>query len=669
MQFDRWIDHMPPWASWTALAMAGVFSGWELFFMALPLMMAALVEVAKLQLYRWRRYLEISCLVGFLACWFVKVGWVIAIILLLFMLCGARLSLPREPSHRRQVIFMSFLLFLLTTVANTSISFLPMALIWTAIACLALLQLNWENASSTAKAPASRPPMRSVAIWTSAAVLIGSALFLMLPRPILRWRPLPFGIHGFAGPTAGLADSLSLDDIGIIQGNSEVVARILPPPGTTQAERKGIESRMALLTGFRLEVARNGKWERGMRTPSRRDIFVASPYNERPNMFEYYVYPSPTGLIPMPQGYMQLIPPPNMRIEFHSNGMTRWQYPLARPMPFKFWLWEPRFETISGRYQQRLELSTPDPATVEALHWSQRIAPGPMHPTELVGLLTRELHTFKYTMGNPSGGAKDPLADFLTNTKAGHCEYFAHALASALHHRGIATRVVNGYRLGPWIEEGGYWLVSQNQAHSWVEYADPDLNVWLIADPTPPGAASYSWRWRLTEKFSNIADAMRFRWDRYVVRFSDEEQQKGFSWAQQQASRLRGLVPDKRTALTILAIAALVASGLAAWKNRKYIGLLIQGDISPGAVLALRPLIRAARLYPSAGETIRAWLKRLGEHRPDRSAPLMQLAELIESRVYGQSDADIAQPIKAEAKEWRAVPKSGNGPGVVYRDS
>jgi hypothetical protein len=223
-----------------------------------------------------------------------------------------------------------------------------------------------------------------------------------------------------------------------------------------------------------------------------------------------------------------------------------------------------------------------------------------------------------------------------------------------LHHRGIAARIVNGYRLGPWIEEGGYWLVSQNQAHSWVEYADPETKTWLVADPTPPGAGRDFGRWRLAEKLSHVVDAMRFRWDRYVVRFSDEEQQKGFAWLQTQAAKIKALIPGKNTLKAIIASAALLLLALSAWNYQKWIRLLMGGDISPGTVLALRPLIRAAKLIPFPGETIRAWMKRLGESRPDRAEALVQLADLIDGRVYGQSGADIALPIKMEAKVWRA---------------
>jgi hypothetical protein len=39
----------------------------------------------------------------------------------------------------------------------------------------------------------------------------------------------------------------------------------------------------------------------------------------------------------------------------------------------------------------------------------------------------------------------------------------------------------------------------------------------------------------------------------------------------------------------------------------------------------------------------------------------MQLAGLIEGRVYGLSDSDIVKPIKAEVREWKKKPAAESG--------
>jgi hypothetical protein len=94
----------------------------------------------------------------------------------------------------------------------------------------------------------------------------------------------------------------------------------------------------------------------------------------------------------------------------------------------------------------------------------------------------------------------DPVLDFLTNVKQGHCERYASALALMLRALGIPTRVVKGFRGADYLGEGKY-QVRNSQAHAWVEalvsargpgegmgavtpHSSPKYD-WLFLDPTP----------------------------------------------------------------------------------------------------------------------------------------------------------------------------------------
>jgi hypothetical protein len=89
---------------------------------------------------------------------------------------------------------------------------------------------------------------------------------------------------------------------------------------------------------------------------------------------------------------------------------------------------------------------------------------------------------------------KEPLEDFLLNTKQGHCERFATALALMLRTQGIPTQLVVGFH-GAEARGDGVYYVRHSQAHSWVEAlvwrADPAPGHyhWLTLDPTPAGEA------------------------------------------------------------------------------------------------------------------------------------------------------------------------------------
>ncbi len=299
--------------------------------------------------------------------------------------------------------------------------------------------------------------------------------------------------------------------------------------------------------------------------------------------------------------------------------------------------------------------------------FADQTAPGVLPPRELAERLTARLRGFTYTLDNPSGSAADPIADFLEHSRAGHCEYFASSLALMLRGRGVYARVVNGYRLGPWIAEGGYFLVTQNEAHSWVEYYDPDGATWRVADPTPPAPPNTALTQGLMGALQRWMDAVRFRWDSHVVRFSGEDQTTGFDWAASKLSNLgnpkswrlgplKGADPSWLVFLGALLVATAIA--VIVWRTREFwMDSLGYGAGGSRGLKPLRPLLRRTRrtLPPRQGETLRAWLLRLAEAKPDREPSLRSLAATAESVAYGgrAEEQELRKRVKAEVSHWK----------------
>ena len=288
--------------------------------------------------------------------------------------------------------------------------------------------------------------------------------------------------------------------------------------------------------------------------------------------------------------------------------------------------------------------------------WSLRIAPGTLPPAELSRRLATELRAYTYTLDNPSGGTANPLQDFLERTRAGHCEYFASALALALRHRGVPARVVNGYRLGPWIDEGGYWLVTQDQAHSWVEFFDPETRAWRTEDPTPASGIAPETLWASAQRWM---DALRFRWDRHVLRFSDEDQVAGLTWIQTRASELPDWRPDRWTAIILgSGLALLLGLRRLARRSLRWPYRLRPGR-GPEGILALKPLLHQtkARFPPAPGETARKWLARLAVARPELRASLDALADESDAVAYGgRKDARLKRLARDAARAFNRGP-------------
>ncbi len=86
---------------------------------------------------------------------------------------------------------------------------------------------------------------------------------------------------------------------------------------------------------------------------------------------------------------------------------------------------------------------------------------------------------------------KNPLENFLFESRFGNCEYFASAMAVMLRVNDIPSRLVGGYRGGYYNEIGSYYLVPQKNAHIWVE-AHIAGQGWVRFDPTPASAETFA---------------------------------------------------------------------------------------------------------------------------------------------------------------------------------
>jgi transglutaminase-like putative cysteine protease len=76
-----------------------------------------------------------------------------------------------------------------------------------------------------------------------------------------------------------------------------------------------------------------------------------------------------------------------------------------------------------------------------------------------------------------------PLSQFLFETKKGHCEYFASALAIMLRTQGIPSRLVTGFSATNQNPMTGYYDVYALDGHAWVEAYVDDIG-WLELEPT-----------------------------------------------------------------------------------------------------------------------------------------------------------------------------------------
>ena len=97
---------------------------------------------------------------------------------------------------------------------------------------------------------------------------------------------------------------------------------------------------------------------------------------------------------------------------------------------------------------------------------------------------------YSYTLDLPPIPAQHPIDAFINDTKVGHCQLYATAMALMLRSLGIPTRVVSGYRGGEWSRRERAYTVRASMAHLWVEVYFIDEG-WVTFDPTPETAGGW----------------------------------------------------------------------------------------------------------------------------------------------------------------------------------
>ena len=136
----------------------------------------------------------------------------------------------------------------------------------------------------------------------------------------------------------------------------------------------------------------------------------------------------------------------------------------------------------------------------------------------LEGFLKNNFSYSLSTSGPPEG--MTPVEDFLFHSKRGYCEHYATAMVIMLRSINIPSRLVTGFFGGERNSYGGYLIVRQSDAHSWVEaFVD---GAWRRFDPTPyapPESPSF---------LVLLIDSVKMSWLRYVIGFSASDQKDIF---------------------------------------------------------------------------------------------------------------------------------------------
>ena len=124
-------------------------------------------------------------------------------------------------------------------------------------------------------------------------------------------------------------------------------------------------------------------------------------------------------------------------------------------------------------------------------------------------------NNYGYTLDLSGAPPADPLAYFLFEKRAGHCEYFAAAMTVMMRAVGVPARYVNGFLPGEYNDVGGDYIIRASDAHSWVEVFFPGYG-WITFDPTPPSDDHPS---GFLSQLGLYWDWFQLQWNDWVVNY------------------------------------------------------------------------------------------------------------------------------------------------------
>lgn len=135
---------------------------------------------------------------------------------------------------------------------------------------------------------------------------------------------------------------------------------------------------------------------------------------------------------------------------------------------------------------------------------------------------------YRYSLKDLATG-NGALEQFLFVKKQGHCEFFASSCALLLRAAGVPCRLVGGYLGGEYNTLGGYYLVTDDKAHVWVEaYIE---GGWVRIDPSRFAVnAGEVWKTpgspALKLRIALAIDTLNYLWNRSVITYDLEQQIK-----------------------------------------------------------------------------------------------------------------------------------------------
>lgn len=358
-------------------------------------------------------------------------------------------------------------------------------------------------------------------ILCTGVVVLSVVLFFVIPRAN---RGYFSSLSRSTDRMTGFSDDVELGQIGQIKRSSSVVMHIGAPD---LRPSDAVKWRGIALSSFDGKRWINNS-EGIMAVPGRRSFrFTQEPHHPGvpPHLLNYSITLEPIAsdavfLAPQP---LELIGPfrrlwqdstGSVFMPANSGPLVRYSVvsDIAVPTPETL---ESEREAIPAEIRETyLQMPKTDPRVVELAR--QITAPYASSYARVRAVEDYLQNNYSYTLNLPPAMPDDPIAYFLFESRRGHCEFFASAMAVLLRAVDIPARIVNGFLQGQYNDLSGQYTVRASDAHTWVEVYFPE-HGWVSFDPTPPAGRMSQNLW--LGRVALYLDAFETFWEEWVINY------------------------------------------------------------------------------------------------------------------------------------------------------
>jgi transglutaminase-like putative cysteine protease len=410
----------------------------------------------------------------------------------------------REPWDHLQVSFMSLLQLIIASEFTHSIAFGVLFIFFLTAIVNAIILAHFIKAGTGAKIPIKKP----LIYLSLLTIFVTAIIFIAAPR-------ITGGLWGKGRQksikTAGFSEKVDFGSFGDVKLDPTIVMRVkLSAADKGPYYWRGMSHNYFDGISWR-EAAGEKRW-----IYKRDGFFIIRPFRKEKAVIQsIYLEPMDTEVI---FGLSEVV-----AVEANSRAINV-DEARAIFVPFKkgkqfFYTAYSVSEAVPENSETGFNLQVPE--GIEKVKQLARSITARITNDALKSLAIerylRENFTYTLSTSEPPEGVS-PIEDFLFNSRKGYCEHYATAMVLMLRSVGIPSRIVTGFYGGEMNAYGGYMIVRQSNAHSWVEAL---INKkWLRFDPTPAVAVDRP------SAIVMYLDMLKMQWDRYVVSYSSYDQRE-----------------------------------------------------------------------------------------------------------------------------------------------